>query len=527
VILAAGLAFGASPVAVLVVALLAGLTGWGLMTRLAVGGGLPGPLAATENRDGLLAERARLLEVAALPPNADPTAVAAAMTDVAVATATRREAEARRTRLAERREALERLEAEYAAAARARDAAEEEWQRWLVARSLPGDASPEAARQLLGAAQVGRRAAEQRDGQLRRAAAIREAAAAFDGRVTVLLKHLGRPAPKPGQTASALVIGLADELERVTAAHRRREELSAALEQQQRRRESLRVAASDADSALAGLLEQYDAADADELRSLAAAATQRAVIQQQCREQRAALVAIAGSQESLAALLQQARNADPAALTAQLDEAATETERLDEQIAEALTRDGALASRIEQLETADELGDARQQLAVAQAQAEEAAREWAVRALTLALLAETRHRYERERQPQVVQDAERYFATITNGRYPRIVAPPGETNVLVESEEGSVLTPDQLSRGTAEQLYLALRFGLIEQFARASEPLPVVMDDILVNFDPKRAERAARAIGQLASRHQVLFFTCHPRIAELLDPDGVVTHRLS
>jgi uncharacterized protein YhaN len=126
-----------------------------------------------------------------------------------------------------------------------------------------------------------------------------------------------------------------------------------------------------------------------------------------------------------------------------------------------------------------------------------------------------------------VQDAERYFATITNGRYPRIVAPPGETNVLVEPEEGSVLTPEQLSRGTVEQLYLALRFGLIEQFARASEPLPVVMDDILVNFDPKRAERAARAIGQLASRHQVLFFTCHPRIAELLDPDGVVTHRLS
>ena len=53
------------------------------------------------------------------------------------------------------------------------------------------------------------------------------------------------------------------------------------------------------------------------------------------------------------------------------------------------------------------------------------------------------------------------------------------------------------------------------------------MDDILVNFDPQRAERAARSIVQLAARHQVIFFTCHPRIAELLDPDAVVTQRLS
>ena len=48
---------------------------------------------------------------------------------------------------------------------------------------------------------------------------------------------------------------------------------------------------------------------------------------------------------------------------------------------------------------------------------------------------------------------------------------------------------DELSRGTGEQLYLALRFGLIEEFAGQAEPLPVVMDDILVNFDVERARR--------------------------------------
>ncbi len=126
----------------------------------------------------------------------------------------------------------------------------------------------------------------------------------------------------------------------------------------------------------------------------------------------------------------------------------------------------------------------------------------------------------------MVRDAEAYFSTITDGRYTRIVAPPGEENVRVEPESGSARATDELSRGTAEQLYLALRFGLIEQFARTAEPLPVVMDDILVNFDPQRAARAAGAIRDLARRHQVLFFTCHHAMAALLDPDGGATIEL-
>jgi uncharacterized protein YhaN len=76
--------------------------------------------------------------------------------------------------------------------------------------------------------------------------------------------------------------------------------------------------------------------------------------------------------------------------------------------------------------------------------------------------------------------------------------------------DGTTVPLGGLSTGTAQQLYLALRFGLVDHFARQAESLPVVMDDILVNFDPARAERAARSIEDLARRHQVLYFTCHP-----------------
>ena len=72
-----------------------------------------------------------------------------------------------------------------------------------------------------------------------------------------------------------------------------------------------------------------------------------------------------------------------------------------------------------------------------------------------------------------------------------------------------------MSRGTREQLYLSLRFGLIREFGERTERLPVVVDEVLVNFDPKRAGHAARAFAELANTNQVLVFTCHPETVAL------------
>ena len=69
-----------------------------------------------------------------------------------------------------------------------------------------------------------------------------------------------------------------------------------------------------------------------------------------------------------------------------------------------------------------------------------------------------------------------------------------------------------LSRGTAEQLYLSMRLALVREYANHVEPLPVVFDDIFVNFDPQRSRTSLKAIGELCTTHQVLLFTCHPHL---------------
>jgi uncharacterized protein YhaN len=78
---------------------------------------------------------------------------------------------------------------------------------------------------------------------------------------------------------------------------------------------------------------------------------------------------------------------------------------------------------------------------------------------------------------------------------------------------GRTLDTGYLSRGTAEQLYLSMRFALAEEYAGRAV-LPLIMDDILVNFDEQRMESCLQVIKELSQRHQILLFTCHTHVRD-------------
>ena len=57
---------------------------------------------------------------------------------------------------------------------------------------------------------------------------------------------------------------------------------------------------------------------------------------------------------------------------------------------------------------------------------------------------------------------------------------------------------------------------LVREFARRGIELPVVMDDLFVNFDEERTIAAVEYLAEVASEgQQILFFTCHQHLAEL------------
>jgi uncharacterized protein YhaN len=468
----------------------------------------------------LAVERVRLLALLELRPEATDDDIRAAADALAIERARRGMAEEWRSTLTARGAEVERRATEARAAAEAAEAAQAEWTAWLTARDLAPGTSPDAARQVMTAAGIARRAAAERDRHAADLAAIERADAAFAERADALLASLGTgPSADPARR-HVLVVNLGARLDQARAAQRRARELDGVIAELTARREPVAEDVSRREAAASAHLGALGCADADVLRRRAMQAASRSELRGRVRELRERLAGIAGSLEAMPALVEESAAVDRAALEVAGAEAADELARVEQEEREALTRIGALEDRIRQLEAAEELGTKRQELAVLEGRASAMARAWTVKALALRLLEETRARYERERQPDVVRAAESHFERITGGRYSRIITAPGESAVRIESDGGEAKVIEELSRGTAEQLYLALRFGLIEEFARHAEPLPVVMDDILVNFDPERAERAAEALHALAERHQVLFFTCHPRTADLVDPAG-------
>ncbi len=185
-------------------------------------------------------------------------------------------------------------------------------------------------------------------------------------------------------------------------------------------------------------------------------------------------------------------------------------------LSEAAERRGEMNHRLRQMTEDRQLADKHLELEVVEKRLADAIHRWRVLAVCNLLLVAVRDFYEREHQPQVLREASTYLKKLTGGRYTRVWTPLGEHSLRVDDHEGHSLTVDVLSSGTREQLFLALRMALVSSFARRGVELPLVLDDVLVNFDVTRARAAALVLRDFAKRgHQVLIFTCHEHIAKL------------
>jgi uncharacterized protein YhaN len=207
---------------------------------------------------------------------------------------------------------------------------------------------------------------------------------------------------------------------------------------------------------------------------------------------------------------------------ADADRLEADRRRADETLTEAeaaleeAVRSVALAkNKLDQLGTAGEANQAALQLESLRAELRAAVDRWAPLALGQTLMNEAITRFERAHQPTLLRDVEDLFRRMTADRYVAIHRKLDEQGTLVVAQrDGQRKEPSQLSRGTREQLYLAMRLAYILHYCRENEPLPVVMDDVLVNFDDQRAESTLQLLVDVAQTVQIIFLTCHDDTAQ-------------
>ena len=174
--------------------------------------------------------------------------------------------------------------------------------------------------------------------------------------------------------------------------------------------------------------------------------------------------------EDFEAFLASFGEADREALEARLAELGGRLAALaeeDERLADAAR---TLDVRLEQAAASDTLSRARQRASSLAGTIRELALEWSRCALARYLLLEARGRFEKERQPGVVRTASSLFAAITGGAWSGIAASLEDSSLRVLPPHGEPVSPEVLSRGTQEQLYLALRLAQ-DKVPAATKPL--------------------------------------------------------
>lgn len=132
-------------------------------------------------------------------------------------------------------------------------------------------------------------------------------------------------------------------------------------------------------------------------------------------------------------------------------------------------------------------------------------------ALELALntMAEANAHLQERFSPQLNRLAGDYLAQLTGGQY-QSVSLSRELEGAVRGRED--LLPHSalyLSRGTADQLYLAVRLAVC-RLCLPEQP-PVFLDDALSAFDDARLALALKLLQQLGEEQQIFLFTCHRR----------------
>lgn len=328
---------------------------------------------------------------------------------------------------------------------------------------------------------------------------------------TVALAHQSLPAE---QALHQLV----EQLEQARAADReqrsllhRRTELTATLEQAQQLSEQATLQLDE-------MLRQASVSHYDELAPAAEKSRQRREHEQ----------AIAELEDEIAGHCVGASLAD---FMVEVERELAQEQTLDQRLAQLQQQLAELNERrdfvigqiredeieLDKFDGSDVAAEANAQCESSVAQLDDELQALAVRSVATVILKAAIERHREKNQGPILGRASEIFSQITLGQFmglqaeydargePMLAGLRGSQHVLV----------DGMSDGTCDQLYLALRLASLEAWLAHHEPIPLIVDDILMNFDDARSVATLQVLAELSQRTQVIFFTHHQHLVEL------------
>ena len=224
-------------------------------------------------------------------------------------------------------------------------------------------------------------------------------------------------------------------------------------------------------------------------------------------------------EDELDALIDAVQDADRDALSAEV-EALTEQERTLADEGSRLDQElGTARGELRRVNGGDEAAAQAEVAQQALAEVGEHAERYVHVRLAAQLLRRAIESYRERTAGPVLRRADELFPELTNGAFTGVASDLGDDDepVLLAVRGSDRIHVEHLSDGERDALYLALRVATLEHYFETSDPMPLILDDLMLNPDDDRSKAAFRVLGRLSEVTQVLLFTHHRHLVELAE----------
>lgn len=211
--------------------------------------------------------------------------------------------------------------------------------------------------------------------------------------------------------------------------------------------------------------------------------------------------------------LTQLTKTNPAELEQQLHELNDQIAAANNEVSDLQQQNAQVQVKLNNLADSTAVFEARQDLANTETNFESSSKEYLANLLAAKWIGRSLDLASNERFPKMLKAAKEYLALLTGGRYVDLEL---GKKLTVIRKDGKKRDVKYLSRGTAEQLYFALKLAFVEQI-KDEINLPILIDDSFVNFDDNRIKYIEQLLKKISENNQVLIFTAQENLVEKLE----------
>lgn len=392
-----------------------------------------------------------------------------------------------------------------------------DWAKSLTPLHLPPETPPETARNVLNDLEQVLNKVDRVKGLRHRVALMQKEAKKFRRDVAALMQKIA-----PDLVESTPEQGVPELSNRLSQAEKdlaRSEQLQQRLNVEKQRLAEAIQALQNANTHLEALLEQAHCNKLADLEAAEQASLHKKEVQQQLAQIEQQLLE-QGEGLSLTKLANAAAEVDIDELPNQLENCIEQIEQLEQERSSIDQSIGERRTLLKQMDGNDRAAQAADEAQLALAEVQNLSERYIKIHLAGSVLRKSIERYREQNQGPLIKRASELFQRLTLDSFCGIKTDYRGNNdkaVLLglRTVDNKLIPTNGMSDGTRDQLYLALRLASLERFFEKKCTLPLILDDVLINFDDERSKATLSVLGEMSKKTQILFLTHHPHLVAL------------